>query len=78
MDQVWARTISLSRAGAAPRSMVALFVDETADAGQKQSMLGLGIREIILTAIIGQDMVWVQIREPSQICSKARRFRDSC
>ncbi len=33
--------------------MVALsFVDETADAGQKQRMLGLGIREIILTAIL--------------------------
>ena len=33
--------------------MLALsFVDETADAGQKQVMLGLGIREIILTAIV--------------------------
>ena len=38
--------------------MVALsFVDETADAGQKQLMLGLGIREIILTAIV-VAVVW--------------------
>ena len=33
--------------------MLALsFVDETAVAGQKKLMLGLGIREIILTAIV--------------------------
>ena len=33
--------------------MLALsFVDETADAGQNLVMLGLGIREIILTAIV--------------------------
>ena len=42
--------------------MVALsFVDETADAGQKQSMLGLGIREIILTAII-VAVIWYGFR----------------
>ena len=32
-------------------------VDETADVGQKQLMFGLGIREIILTAIIGA-VIW--------------------
>ena len=38
--------------------MLALsFVDETADAGQKHLMLGLGIREIILTAVV-VGVVW--------------------
>ena len=52
--------------------MVALsFVDETEDAGQKQSMLGLGIREIILTAII-VAVIWCGFKFVSRHGSAAK------